>query len=181
MVPHNRIKYNSHSSADCCGCSGLWALRLDGDALDLHEGVLGQGGHLIGGAGGERLSEELGVDGVHGGKITDVFQHDGGLDHIVHGRAGGGQNVFDVGQGLAGLAGDVLPGKGAGGGVDGQLAGDKQGAARLNALGVGTDGGGGVGGGNRVVHGKNSFLVIGQHTARRWRQSARRFRRPACR
>ncbi len=48
-------------------------------------------------------------------------------------------------QTLLGLARHVGGGKGAGGGIDGQLAGDVEGVARLDRLGVGADGGGGVG------------------------------------
>ena len=101
-------------------------------ALDFHKGVLGQRGRLERGAGGVRLAEKAGVYGVHGRKIPDVFQQHGGLDHIGHGQPGGVQNAADIGQGLMGLGGDVLAGKGAGGGVDGQLARNVDGIARLN-------------------------------------------------
>ena len=42
---------------------------------DLHQHVLGQAGHLDGGAGGIGLLEELGVDLVHGGEVVHIVEN----------------------------------------------------------------------------------------------------------
>ena len=127
---------------------------LDADGLDLHQSALGQRSDLHSGAGGIlTLGKELGVHRVHGGEIAHILQEHGGLDHVVHGQAGGLQNGLDIGQHLAGLLGDAAGNKLAGGGVKGHLAGRDQEAAAVDGLGIGTDGGGGIGGGNDLLHG----------------------------
>lgn len=110
-----------------------------GDGLDLHQGVLGQPGHLYGAAGRGIAGEEGGVDLVHGGEVVHVLEEHGGLDHVLQGQPGGGQDSLDVQQGLAGLAGDAALGEGAGGRVHGELAGGDDDAAGGHALGVWTD------------------------------------------
>ena len=55
---------------------------LNGHGLDFKERALGQSGHLYAGAGGGLAGEILGIDGVDGGKVVDVRQEHGGLDHV---------------------------------------------------------------------------------------------------
>src|SRR5699024_2683786 len=90
---------------------------------------------------------------VHGGEVVHVLEEHGGLDHVLQGQPGGGQDSLDVQQGLAGLAGDAALGEGAGGRVHGELAGGDDDAAGGHALGVWTDGGGGRLGGEDLFHG----------------------------
>ena len=81
---------------------------LHADCLDLHQRAPGQRTHLHGGTGGIlALGEKLGVHRVHGGEVAHALQEHGGLDHVVHGQAGGLQNGLDVGEHLTGLLGDA--------------------------------------------------------------------------
>ena len=59
--------------------------------------------YLVGGPGGICLSEELFVHAVDGGKVVDVLQEDGRLDHVAEVGAGGAQDLGHVLQGLARL------------------------------------------------------------------------------
>ena len=117
---------------------------LDGDALDFYQSILGQACSLKCSAGRIGSGEELGVNSVHGGKVSNVSQQHGGLDHVAHVSTGFRQNGFDVGQALTGLGGDVVACKSTGGGINGNLTGDVDGIACLNGLRIGTDGGGGI-------------------------------------
>ena len=67
-------------------------LTARGDALDLHQGILGQGGDLHAAAGGI-LVEILGIDLVHGAKIPQVLHKDRGFDNIVQGQTGFGSTA----------------------------------------------------------------------------------------
>ena len=119
---------------------------LRGDDFDLHQGVLGQRGHLYGGSGRAHAGEILPVDGVHGGKIPDVLEVHVGLDHVVHGQTGRLEDGPDVLQRLMGLAGDIRSGKSARGRVQRKLTGYEDKASGADRLGVGADGrGSGVG------------------------------------
>ena len=134
---------------------------LHADGLDLHQRAPGQRTHLHGGTGGIlALGEKLGVHRVHGGEVAHALQEHGGLDHVVHGQAGSPQNGLDIGQHLAGLLGDAAGNKLAGGGVKGHLAGGDEEAAAVDGLRVRADGGGGVGGGNDLLHGNDLLMIL---------------------
>ena len=110
-------------------------------AFDLDQCVLGQAGCLKCGTGGIGSGEEFGIDRIHGGEVGNVGKQYGGLDHVAHIGTGCSQNGFDVGQTLAGLGGDIITCESAGGGINGQLAGNIDGIACGNGLRVGADGG----------------------------------------
>ena len=134
---------------------------LDADGLDLHQCAAGQSAHLHGGAGGILpLGEELGVYRVHGGEVAHVLQEHGGLDHVVHGEAGGLQNGLHIGQHLTGLLGDAAGHELTGGGVKGHLTGGDKEAAAVDGLRIGADGGRGVGGGDDLFHGVTLLNMI---------------------
>ena len=124
---------------------------FNSNSLNFHSGGLGQGSDLIGSAGREGSGKELSVNCVHGGKFSNICQQHGGLDHVCHGHAVFFQNCLHVGQALTGLTDDVVAGKFAGGGINGQLTGDIQGVAGSNGLGLGADCSGCIGGVNSLV------------------------------
>ena len=114
--------------------------------LDLAQDVLGQG--LDGAAAPGRLAGEvLGVDLVEGGEVGHVGDEAGGLDDLGQVGAGGGQDGGHIAAALLGLGGDAL-GDIAGGRIHGDLAGAENEGTCDHALGVGADGGRGVGGGD---------------------------------
>ena len=102
-------------------------------------------------SGREAAGEVLGIDLVHGGKVVDVSQEHSGLDDVVAGQVGLSQNGLDVLQGLFGLSLNAALHQVAGGGINGQLAGQEDQAADADSLRVGADGGGGILGGNDVL------------------------------
>ena len=114
---------------------------LNGHALDLYQCAFGDACCLESGAGGVRLGKELSVHLVHGGKVCNIVQQHRGFYHISHACACSGQNVGNIGQALARLGLDVLPGKFAGSRVNGDLAGNVNGVACLDALGIRANGG----------------------------------------
>ena len=127
--------------------------------VDLHQLAPGQSAHFHGAAGGVlALGEELGIHRVHGGEVAHVLQEHGGLDHIVHGQAGGLHNGLDVAEHLAGLLLDAAGNELAGLGVKGYLAAGDQEAAAVDGLGIGADGGGSIGGGDDLLHNRASSL-----------------------
>ena len=69
----------------------IQSLRLFySNSLDLHQGAAGQILHGEGCAGGLVLGEILSINSIHGGKVSNVSQQNGGLDHVVEGGAGFG-------------------------------------------------------------------------------------------
>ena len=111
---------------------------LDGYGLDLDLGALGQVLDGEGGAGRAVAGEKGGVDLVHRAEVRDVREQHGGLDDVLEAETGLGEDGADVLEALLCLALDILGGEGAGGGVDGQLAGDEgELAGGGDALGVG--------------------------------------------
>jgi len=142
-----------------------------GDGLDLNAGPQRQGGHPEGGPGREGLTGEVaGVDLVDGGEVGDVSEQDRGLDDVVVPEPGLGQDGTHVLEDLLGLGLDVALDERTGGRVERHLPGDEDERAGLltggDALGVGADGGGGVGRGDTADgHG---FLV----PAGRWGSAA---------
>lgn len=133
-----------------------------GDGLDLDTGPQRQGGHPEGGPGREGLAGEVaGVDLVDGGEVGDVGEQDRGLDDVVVPEPGLGQDGTHVLEDLLGLGLDVALDERTGGRVERHLPGDEDERAGPltggDALGVGADGGGGVGRGDTADgHG---FLV----------------------
>src|SRR5271166_5371979 len=123
-----------------------------GDNVDFDEHILGEAGDLDGGARGRIGSKMVRVDLVHGGEVVHAFQKDGGLDHLRQRAAGGGQNARDVLQNALGLRGDVSGNELLGGGIEGDLAGEKDEAVGLDGLGVRADGFGAGGGGDDLTH-----------------------------
>ena len=79
---------------------------------------------------------------------------------MIHGQAGLCQNRFDVAKGLPGLLGNAAGDKLAGGGVDGHLTGGDEKRAAVAGLRIGADGGGGLFGGNDLLHGVSSFFRV---------------------
>ena len=142
-----------------------------GDGLDLDAGPQRQGGHPEGGPGREGLAGEVaGVDLVDGGEVGDVGEQDRSLDDVVVPEPGLGQDGAHVLEDLLGLGLDVALDERAGGRVERHLPGDEDERAGPltggDALGVGADGGGGVGRGDTADgHG---FLV----PAGRWGSAA---------
>ena len=135
-----------------------------GDGLDLDAGPQRQGGHAEGGPGREGLTGEVaGVDLVDGGEVGDVGEQDRGLDDVVVPEPGLGQDGAHVLEDLLGLGLDVALDERAGGRVERHLAGDEDERAGLltggDALGVGADGGGGVGRGDTADGHGSSFLL----------------------
>ena len=133
-------------------------LPFRGNRLDLDPGVLGQGGNLKGSTGGVRLGKELAVDLVHRAELVDIGQQHSRLYHICHGHAIGLQNRPQILQGLPGLGGDVFSGEGTGGGINGQLAGNKSEISGGDPLGLRADGRGSGGAVNGLVGHKIQFL-----------------------
>ena len=135
-----------------------------GDGLDLDTGPQRQGGHPEGGPGREGLAGEVaGVDLVDGGEVGDVGEQDRGLDDVVVAEAGLGQDGAHVLEDLLGLGLDVSLDERAGGRVERHLPGDEDERAGPltggDALGVGADGGGGVGRGDTADGHGSSFLL----------------------
>ena len=153
-----------------CSC-----LLLDCHGLNLKQGSLGQRRGLHAGAGRRFAGEILGVDGVDGGKVAHVRQKHRGLHHIPKAHSGGAEHGPQVFQRLGGLGLHAL-GQLAGSGNQPQLAGGVQGIARQLGVAVGPHGGGGVCGGDRLVH--RGVLLNCPSCAR---HSARRRCPPCCR
>lgn len=108
--------------------------------IDLAEHALGQvfyGHAAAGGLGGEILGVHL----VESGKVGDVGQEAGGLDHLVEAHAGSFEDSAHIAAALVSLCGDAL-GDCAGGGVYRDLAGGEDETAYGVALRVGADGAG---------------------------------------
>ena len=59
-----------------------------GYGIDFYAGGFGQRGYLVADAGRRILREELGIDGVHGGKIGDIGQQNRGFDDVFVTEAG---------------------------------------------------------------------------------------------
>ena len=89
------------------------------------------------------------VDFVERGEVGHVRQEARGLDDVLHGETGGGEDGFDVSAGLLGLFGDGRAFDLAACRVDAELAGEIEKFSGANGLGVGADGGRGVFGMNR--------------------------------
>ena len=91
--------------------------------------------YLVGGPGGICLGEELLVHAVDGGKVVDVLQEDGRLDHVAEVGSGGAQDLAHVLQGLTGLrlhaAAHDLHGRR----LEADLAGDVEGLVHQDGLG----------------------------------------------
>ena len=134
-------------------------LSADGDALDLDERVLRESRDLDGAAGRAGGREEFGVYAVHGREVVHVAQKDGRLDDVPESETGGGQHGRAVRERLPGLRLDAL-GELARGGVDRQLAGRDDKAARLDALGLRPDGGRGFVCLNDGLHGFTLLHII---------------------
>ena len=58
---------------------------LTGNGLDFHQSASGQVLHGEGSPGRLVVTEELGINTIHGGKISDVCKEAGGFDYIVEG------------------------------------------------------------------------------------------------
>ncbi len=89
------------------------------------------------------------VDFVERGEVGHIRQEACGLDDILHGKSGGGEDGFDVLAGLFGLLGDGRAFDFAACRVDAELAGEIEKFSGANGLGVGADGGRGLFGMNR--------------------------------
>ena len=67
-----------------------------GDALDFHEGPLGQGRDLHAAAGRVGLAEHFRIHLIDGAEIGQILHKDGGLDHVGQGQPGFRQNGLQV-------------------------------------------------------------------------------------
>ena len=133
---------------------------LDGDDLDLHEGILGEPCHFDRTAGGiAALSEEGCIHLVHGAEVVHVAEEHGGLDHGIHRQARCLEDGLHIGQGLLGLLLDPL-GERARGRVNGELTGSDDQAAQIGGLAVRTDGGGGLGRTDDRLHRNTPPLIF---------------------
>ena len=111
------------------------------DGLDLAEHALGQVLHRHAAAG--RLGGEvLGVHLVEGGKVGNVGEEAGGLDHLVEPTPAASRMAPTLRQLWSASCSDALSDR-AGGGVYRDLAGGEDEAAHGVALRVGADGAGG--------------------------------------
>ena len=106
------------------------------DALDLDEGVLGQGGDLDAAAGREAAVEVGAVDFVHSAEISQILHENRRLDDVVEGQASLGQNGLQVLQRLVGLRLYTL-GEDAGGGVKAELTAAIDGGTGIDSLRIG--------------------------------------------
>ena len=73
------------------------------DALDLDEGVFGQGGDLDAAAGGEAAVEVGAVNLVHGAEIGQILHENRRFDDVVEAQAGLVQDGLQIFEGLVGL------------------------------------------------------------------------------
>ena len=118
------------------------------DGLDLAEHALGQVLHRHAAAG--RLGGEvLGVYLVEGGKVGNVGEEAGGLDHLGEAHARSLKDGTYIAAALVCLCSDALSDR-AGGGVYRDLAGGEDEAAHGVALRVGANGAGGFFGADDV-------------------------------
>jgi hypothetical protein len=92
------------------------------------------------------VAEGGGVEGVQGWEIGHVLQEDRAFNDMGGGQAGGAKQAFDIDEDLLGLAGEIGGVYFASGGIDGDLTGGEEKLAGAHGLGVGSDGGGGLGG-----------------------------------
>ena len=112
-----------------------------GYALHFHQGSLRKGFHGNGAAGRERGGEKLGIHLVHGAEIGHIGQKDGGFHDVAQRQAARLENGLGVGDALAGLLLDAALRECAGGGVDGQLAGNEdESGTGIDSLAVRADG-----------------------------------------
>ena len=116
---------------------------------------------MNGRAGGVGLVEVRCVNFVHGAEICNVGEEDGGLDHVLEGEAGGLQHGAQIFKHLGGLFHDTAFHQKTGGGIQGNLSGSNDQAVGADGLGIGAHGGGGLIGVDHIVHGENSFLLVG--------------------
>ena len=117
------------------------------DALDLDEGVFGQGGDLDAAAGGEAAVEVGAVNLVHGAEIGQILHENRRFDDVVEAQAGLVQDGLQIFEGLVGLGLHAI-GQIAGGGIQAELAAAIDGGACVNGRRLGAEGGRGVRGGN---------------------------------
>lgn len=108
-------------------------ISLNGNGLDLDQGVLRKAGDLTADSGWLVLGEELGVDFIHSVEVADVLKADSGLGNLVVVGAAGLQNVAEVDERLLSL---LLDGRWKLSVFHAELARDEQEAVRLHGVGV---------------------------------------------
>lgn len=89
LLAHSTLVYNS------------------GDDFDLDTSPHGQFAHLKRGSCRKILAEKLLVHFVDAGKVVDVIQHNGALNHVLVGGSCLLQNVANCSQGLSSLGADA--------------------------------------------------------------------------
>lgn len=117
-----------------------------GDHTDLHIGVFWQALDCKGLACGKIPREIFSIDSIHIGELRHVAEEDRRLDDVVETNSGFGKDRPQVVHHLVRLGNDVCGDDASGGGIDGDLSGDKQKIAGFDGLAIGPDGGRGVGG-----------------------------------
>ena len=155
----------------CFPRKGLFDLNLC-NGFDLAQNAFGQFLHRAAASG--RLSGEIfGIDRIECGEIRHVGDEAGGLDHLFRGGASGFQKGADIAAALLGLGGDAF-GDGTGGRIHGDLTGAVNKIAGDDSLGIGTNGCGGMGGGDDL-HGNLPFVYSALGVCRNIRQCRRVF------
>src|SRR6202049_2516383 len=122
------------------------------DEVDLDVHVARQAGGLHRRARRSGAGKIPGIDLVHGGKLVHVEEEDRGADDLVHGRAGGLDDAFEIFKHAFGLRGNVSRNKLLGAWIERDLAGYKYESVGANRLRIRTYGSRTVGGGEGLFH-----------------------------
>ena len=124
---------------------GCLVLFLEADGVHFQKAAVGNVADLDAHAGRTVVAHEVGVDRVEVVEIVQIGDKDRSLGDVGDGKACLVQNGFQIGQGLGGLFLHVAAHDLAGHGVIGNLAAQIVGGTCLNAVGIGTDRGAGLG------------------------------------
>jgi hypothetical protein len=122
------------------------------DYFNFKKGVFGQSGDLDGRASGRRSGEISAVYFIHGCKIVQVLEENGGLDDVMEVGAGGLQNSLYVFQHSLGLLANVAAGQLSALRVESYLTGHENKSAGLDRLRVRADGLGSAVGADDISH-----------------------------
>ena len=118
--------------------------------------------HGHAGTGGLIVAKKLSVHFVHASEVGEVGKEDGGLHHVVGGKASFSKHVTDVLEGLGGLSLGTTLNKLAHGRIDAELAGEEDDVTDFDALGVRAESGRGLSASNDFLF--HNDLTVGGHS-----------------
>ena len=164
ILNENRRQENPAAEAQVLRDLAGMSILDERDQFDFDQNIFGEAGDFDGGAGrgwGAGGGQMLGVDGVHGREVVEVFEEDGGFDDLGEAAAGGFEDGFEVGEDLRGLLIDAAWNDLLCFGMERDLAGGEDQVAGANCLRIGADGFGSFVGGDDGAGGDGEFFAHG--------------------